>query len=70
MTTKSSLANAFANAVKAYDEAKANFNRLAKAKAAGAPDATFEQVGRAAVEMLYCETEMNDARSDLLNFKK
>jgi hypothetical protein len=69
-TTRYSLATAFANAVKAYDEAKAKFNRLTLARAASAPDATFEDVGRAAVQMLYCETEKNDAHADLLNFKK
>lgn len=69
MTTRSSLATAFANAVKAYDEAKAKFNRINLARAAAAPGVTFEDVGRAAVEMLYCETEKNDAHSDLLNFK-
>ena len=69
-TSRSSLATAFAAAVKAYDEAKAKFNRLNLARAAAAPGVSFEDVGRAAVEMLYCETEMNDARTDLLNFKK
>jgi hypothetical protein len=69
MTTRSSLASSFANAVKAYDEAKAKFKRLNLARAASAPGVSFEDVGRAAVEMLYCETEMNDARADLLAFK-
>jgi hypothetical protein len=68
MTTRSSLATAFANAVKAYDEAKAKFNRLTLARAASAPGVTFEDVGRAAVEMLYCQTEKDDAHNDLLTF--
>lgn len=65
MTTRSSIATAFANAVKAYDDAKAKFNRLTLARTASGPGVTFEDVGRAACEMLLCETEMNDARKDL-----
>lgn len=56
----------FQAAVKAYDEAKAKFNRLTLARTAAAPGVTFEEVGRAACEMMLCETEMNDARDDLL----
>jgi hypothetical protein len=67
MTT---LATAFANAVKAYDDAKAKFNRLTLARTASGPGVTFEDVGRAACEMLLCETEMNDAREDLLASKR
>ena len=69
-TTRTSLATAFANTVKAYDEAKAKFNRITLARTAAAPGVTFDDVGRAACEMLLCETEKNDAHADLLNFKK
>ena len=69
-TSRSTLATAFANAVKAYDDAKAKFKRLTLARTASGPGVTFEDVGHAACEMFLCEIEKDAAHADLLNFKK
>lgn len=64
--TISKLQAEFKKAITAHDEAKAKFNRLALAKSAGAPEVTFEEVGRAACESLLTETEMKEAQKDLV----
>jgi hypothetical protein len=69
-TSRSSLATNFANAVKAYDEAKAKFKQLTLARIASGGEVTFEDVGHAACEMFLCEIEKDAAHADLLNFKK